>query len=137
MANLLTPRTHDYDGYAAILGDRYERRIGHNTSVIRVSEDSVGIRLHWTTVVTFHRDGRIWLNSGGYQSVTTKQRMNAVLPQHLGVVQSAYIWYVTNRRDGSRHTFHDGYEIPSDTPVAPVAPVETPAHPEWLTSVAP
>jgi hypothetical protein len=40
----------------------------------------VGIKLHRTVVIKFYHDGRIQLNSDGWQTVTTRERMNAYAP---------------------------------------------------------
>jgi hypothetical protein len=54
-----------------------------------------GVRLHDTNVVTFHDDGRIELDSGGWDTVTTKSRMNACLLQY-GVFANNGTWYVSD-----------------------------------------
>lgn len=66
------------------------RKLGHNTEV-RVwgaasldSDDiaraDVAIVYHSTPVVMYHADGRVTLNTGGWLTVTTKQRLNACSP---------------------------------------------------------
>jgi hypothetical protein len=108
MAKITQPRTYDYEGWSAVLGDRQSARIGHNTTLERRSTaffpadptreaaDAIAVRLHSTDVVTFFADGRIMLNSGGWQSVTTKQRMNAVLPQRFRVFAKDFAWSVSD-----------------------------------------
>lgn len=55
-------------------------RIGNNTyleSYVDGSKvDRICVRLHDTNIVTFCEDGRILLNTGGYHTVTTKERIN-------------------------------------------------------------
>jgi hypothetical protein len=34
------------------------------------------VRLHNTNIVVFHDDGRVTLHTGGYRTVTTKERIN-------------------------------------------------------------
>jgi len=62
------------------LGSRDSRPIGHNTSVERLSETRIAIRFHSTNVITFHMDGRITFDTGGWWSVTTKVRLNSLSP---------------------------------------------------------
>lgn len=94
MAKISTPDTYDYEGWSKLLGDKPGRKIANNTYLERRTPDSVAIRLHWTDIVTFHADGHIVLDDGGYQSVTTKERMDAVLPMRLRVFQRDFRWYV-------------------------------------------
>ena len=56
------------------------RKIGHNTVVHRKSDGSIAVLFHSTNVVTFHKDGRITFNTGGWWSVTTKVRLNEFSP---------------------------------------------------------
>lgn len=114
MAKLTLPRSYDYEGWSAVLRDKDVRKIGNNTWVERVTElgtgkiNGVAIKLHHTDIVIFCTDGRILLNSGGYQSKTTKDRMNAALPQHYRVFQKDYAWYVRCARTGAVVPFRDG-----------------------------
>ena len=60
---------------------------------------SLGVKLHATEVVTFHSDGRTTLNSGGWKTVTTKDRMNqAIRDYHSDTSWSVWsdrgVWYV-------------------------------------------
>ncbi len=66
------------------------------------------IRYHSTEVVKFN-DDEIILNSGGWQTVTTKLRMNQASNQfRLGfyVHQRQHEWFVTN--SGRTYSFNDG-----------------------------
>jgi hypothetical protein len=78
----------------------------------------LGIKLHNTVVVKFHRDGGpIELDSGGWLTVTTKERMNGALPVKYGVYSEKGIWYVVvPRRNGEpRHVpFADGIKLYPD-----------------------
>lgn len=69
------------------------------------------IRLHKTDVVTFEKNG-VRLNSGGWRTVTTKDRMNRFMPGGYSVFSMNGFWYV-----GS-HTkfvaFFDGIRVPQD-----------------------
>ena len=78
------------------------RKLGNNT-VLRWSEDEPGrerdwyaIRLHDTDVVTFYADGTIQLDSGGWKTVTTKDRMNKILqPNGYTLYQQDFEWFIT------------------------------------------
>jgi len=101
--------------------ERYRRggtaNVGNNTELRLAPRSGEGtpkdvqVVLHTTPIVTFHEDGTITLNSGGWHSTTTKARMNSVLPQFLGVIQKKRSWYVHDQRDGSEVPFFDGMRL--------------------------
>ena len=81
------------------------RVVANNTfELIENAGDNVGddriIRLHFTDIMVFRPDGSILLDTGGWQTVTTKERMNRFLPDGLGIYQSDGFWYLTYRPDG-------------------------------------
>jgi hypothetical protein len=72
----------DYDTAAHILAggrDKSERTIANNTKLVRRGND-IAVRLHRTDVVTFHRDGTVTFNTGGWNTVTTRDRLNTYAP---------------------------------------------------------
>mgnify|MGYP005825807367 FL=1 len=60
------------------LGTRDSRKVGNNTYLVRRG-DNIALRLHRTDVVTFQPDNSVVLDSGGWLTVTTKNRMNEVV----------------------------------------------------------
>jgi hypothetical protein len=79
MTTFASPVT-SYGAAALFLGDTEWRKIGHNTSIRRVSPTTIAARYHYTDVITYHEDGRITFTTGGWMSVTTKVRLNALSP---------------------------------------------------------
>lgn len=77
----------------ALLGSKQGRKLGNNTYAVRLAPDTIGVRLHSTIVVTL-TPTRIVLNSGGWHTVTTKDRLNTYLPQTWGVCQERGLWYL-------------------------------------------
>lgn len=77
--------------------------IENNTIRYHKSDGTVVIRLHFTDIVTFHPDDSITLNSGGWQTLTTKDRMNKFSPFLL--YQEKNIWYVVNNYNGKGQTY--------------------------------
>jgi hypothetical protein len=65
---------------AEYLGKKAHRPIANNTRLARVDSDAIAVVLHSTAVVTYHRDGTFTLYGGGYNTVTTKARINAWSP---------------------------------------------------------
>lgn len=69
------------------------KRLENNTYAIDRTNE-VGIRLHRTDVVRFFQDGSIVLNSGGWNTVTTKDRMNRYSPFRIQSVKGLWsVWH--------------------------------------------
>lgn len=82
---------------------RESRKLANNTYLERRG-DAIAVRLHFTDVITFNPDGSVTLNSGGWRTVTTKDRMN--FTSGVRVFQHAHEWYVAVARetdDGLRY----------------------------------
>lgn len=83
------------------------KKLGNNTYLEEIVPGTFGVRLHGTYVVRIHRDGTYTLNSGGWRTVTTKQRINEYSPAKL--FQEKHVWYVS--ADGRDVEFHDGFRV--------------------------
>lgn len=73
-------------------------------------------RLHMTDIVTKLRNGRVKLDSGGWRTMTTKDRINAYAAPYY-VFSDRGVWHVAERRDGfkaaGRQTvFYEGIVLP-------------------------
>lgn len=77
------------------------RKIGNNTYATIQPDGSVTIRLHATDVVTIYPDDAVKVNSGGWRTSTTKNRINKYSP--VKVYQKNHQWYFD---DGTE--FEDG-----------------------------
>ena len=80
------------------------RKVANHTYLVRRGGD-IALRLHKTDVVTVHPDDSITLSSGGWKTVTTKERISA----YHRVSSRKGIWYL---EDGS--LFYDGVTIGAD-----------------------
>ena len=69
-----------YADAAAYLDGASTRSAGNNTRIERDQFDGIHVVLHRTSVICFRSDGSIILDSGGYRTVTTAQRIRACLP---------------------------------------------------------
>lgn len=56
--------------------------LANNTRLYQRGSD-YAVRYHYTDVVTVHPDGTYTLNTGGWETVTTKQRLNQFGPAHV------------------------------------------------------
>jgi hypothetical protein len=70
------------------------RKLANNTYAERRDAETIAIRLHATDVVTYHKDGRVVLNDGGWLTVTTKERMNSFGPDYVSIGSNKGRWYV-------------------------------------------
>lgn len=68
------------------------RKLGNNTYLRRLPNDDLAVTLHETDIIILHRDGTFTLDSGGWHTVTTKQRMNALTPARIW--QEKGVWYM-------------------------------------------
>ena len=94
------------------------RTAANNTTVYREDGGAIGIKLHATTIVRINADGTMVLNSGGWLTPTTEERLNRYTPARIS--QRNSVWYM---RDGSM--FYDGMVIDADgTPVKPQMPAK-------------
>lgn len=71
---------------------RSRRRVGNNTWAEIERNGDVRIILHSTTIVTIHADNTYTLNSGGWRTSTTKDRINKYSPARL--YQRKFEWFV-------------------------------------------
>ena len=79
-----------------------------NTSVTIDSEGNTDVRLHNNLIATISNNGDVKLSSCGWETNTTKSRLNAILDcffNNLTILQKNFVWYISNDE------FHDGYQI--------------------------
>jgi hypothetical protein len=80
-----------------------------NNTILWVDEDGAEhYRLHDTDVVVIN-EGRVILNSGGWRTVTTKDRMNKYLPPGWSVYSDKGVWYLYHGDD--KIPYEDGMVI--------------------------
>ncbi len=83
------------------------KKIANNTLEINLLDGTKAIRLHHTNVVTITKNGTVILDSGGWMTPTTKDRINCFSPY--GISQRKNIWYVSI--NGTEYIFNDGMQI--------------------------
>ncbi len=79
-----------------------------NTTVFNDNEGNQFVTLHGNLIATISNFGDIKLSSCGWQTSTTKSRLNAILDVFLyncSIVQKQFEWYIDGRE------FFDGYTI--------------------------
>ena len=99
--------------------------IGNNTvEYVRSNGDKV-IRLHHTDIVTVKSNGDIVLDSRGWRTSTTKDRMNCSLISPWRIYQENKIWYVFKGwtpYDAGKYVFTDGITLHADGTVTGAGP---------------
>ena len=96
------------------------RKVANNTFSYVGEDGSNVFRLHTTDVVARLPDGRIKLDSGGWKSVTTKDRMNAFATGY-AIFSGKGGWRVSRRGEWDKTVaFYDGMILPDaiDNPSA-------------------
>lgn len=84
----------------------FQRKLAKAAWLVRVGEN-IAIRLYNTDVVVLRPDGKVVLNTNGYSTVTTKERMNRV--KGLTVWAKDFVWHVSDRNGD--HEFQDGIVV--------------------------
>jgi len=87
-------RKLSYKDAEAKLGNKDRKKLENNTYLVRVDDKTLGVKLHNTIVVYIHRSGNYTLDTGGWRTVTTKDRINRYSPARLH--QNNNIWYLGN-----------------------------------------
>ena len=104
------------------LSQTRKRKLGNNTYLVVRSDGGFGVKLHDTEVVIHYPD-KVVLNSGGYQTRTTKSRMNDY--SDIYVYSEGGVWFANEKgryRDSLRgHVYADGITFHADGRVSGTA----------------
>ena len=104
------------DADVSLQGRNHEsRKVGNNTYLQRLDANRIALLLHRTDILIFTRE-HVTLNTGGWQTVTTKARMNDYLPAGVRIFQEAHVWYLQTGgyENGTRHDYHDHMRLDYD-----------------------
>jgi hypothetical protein len=85
-------RTTKVDSLRNVRGVKSAKKVGNNTFEVIYKDGCKAIRLHRTDVVTYRPDGACILNTDGWQTRTTKDRINKYA--NVRVVQDNHKWFV-------------------------------------------
>ena len=75
-----------------LLGVRESKTLENNTKLVRLTVNQFAITLHGNVVVRINRDGSYVLHTGGWRTMTTKDRLCRYSP--VGVFQKAGEWFL-------------------------------------------
>jgi len=96
------------ESLSGIDGITKSRKVGNNTFEYEC-DDERRIRLHHTDIVTYKANGNIVLNTGGWQTVTTKDRINK---EGFCIWQEKRVWYLSH--GGETYIYQDGMTLKPD-----------------------
>jgi hypothetical protein len=104
----------DYEKAESTLGKRQRRKLANHTYLERRGEHTITIKLHATDIITFYPD-KVRLDSGGWRTPTTKDRLNHFLPSDYRIICDRSIWHLYK---GSEKValFRDGLEFDPSNP---------------------
>jgi hypothetical protein len=103
-----------YNELNEYLGKKIDRPWGNNTRVQRDGSDGINVLFHSTYIAALSPAGGLTLNSGGYRTHTTKDRLNKVLGRPWSIYQAAGVWYLRNYATDVEYIFQDGITINPD-----------------------
>ena len=87
--------------------------VANNTVMYHRKDGTSVYRLHQTDIMEMHPNGDVLLNSGGWQTVTTKDRMNNLSTRtQFKIWQKSRVWHVSV--GGQDYLFQDGMIIHPD-----------------------
>ena len=94
---------------------RYFRPFSSSNTTVVQNDRDMDVFLHGNHIATLDKismDLRIF--DGGWQSNTTKSRLNALLDEFGGgdrVIQKDFTWYLVSNLDNSRRAFFSGMTV--------------------------
>lgn len=86
------------------LGNREKRKLGNNTYLEKRGETKLAIRLHATDVLLFEPD-KVTVQTGGWRTLTTKDRINSYAPCTIYQAKGQWYW-----RTGEQFTEGDYFD---------------------------
>lgn len=82
------PRT--YAQAEQMLGNRQRRTLINNTVIELGGHKRINVLYHGNLIAAFDPNGSKMLTNCGYGTVSTRERLNAMAPAHVGFVQRDY-----------------------------------------------
>lgn len=104
---------HSFRDAAEYLGTKEDRPVANNTRLQRRGSDRIAVVLHGSDVVTYTPD-HVTLDSCGYLTHTTKERLNSFGARGTYVYQNRGQWYLRETGTECQWVFADGITIDSD-----------------------
>ena len=94
---------------------RYFRPFSSSNTTVVQNDRDMDVFLHGNHIATLCKISMdLRLFDGGWQSNTTKSRLNALLDEFGGgdrVIQKDFVWYLVSNLDNSRRAFFSGITV--------------------------
>ena len=94
---------------------RYRKNFSSGNTTVRAFRESVDVYLHGNHIASLDTaTHKLTIKDGGWQSVTTKSRLNALLDEFapsMGIFQKDWVWYLSDRLTGSVVPFISGMTV--------------------------
>jgi hypothetical protein len=105
------PSVRNYIQALNFLGDKETRKLCNNTTLHKYRDGTLAIQLHWTDVISFKPNRDTVFDTGGWRSVTTKDRINEF--SEYSVYSKKGEWVVRSK-DETEYLFERGMVIKAD-----------------------
>jgi hypothetical protein len=103
----------NYDTLKEELGNRESKKIGHNTLLSKTDFNEIGIRYHSTYIIKIDPTNIIKLDTKGWWTKTTKDRLNQFLNcRGVSIYQEKDMWYI--RGNNGTFKYDDGIMVTED-----------------------
>jgi len=94
---------------AKLQGRNHESRKYERNTYLQRRKDNIAMLYHETDVATFFPNGDIKLDSGGWHTKTTKERMTSAIGyDRFNLYSKNGVWYIGNRKSLTSVIFKDG-----------------------------
>ena len=94
---------------------RYRQNMSKQNTSVRCYRDEIEVRLHGNLIGTVDTaSNQLRIFDGGWQTVTTKSRLNALMDEFapcMGVFQKDWVWYLRDSLDNSVVPFISGMTV--------------------------
>jgi hypothetical protein len=103
----------NYDSLNRFVGGKEMKKLGNNTIVHKIDEKTIGVKYHRTDIIKIDQDNTVILNTNGWETTTTKDRLNQFLRcRGYHIFQKKGIWYLSGKEDTFK--YEDGVRITSN-----------------------
>ena len=104
-------RTSMREALDGIDGIVSSRKVANNTFCYVLASGEWRVRLHATDIIAFLPGGDVVFNSGGWKTLTTRDRMNRFAESVASVSTKSGQWYIRGRYDTEALPFYDGVRV--------------------------
>ncbi len=107
------PRRSKRDMVAAVSGDIENARLAGRNTLEYTRDGTRYLVLHETTILALHANGSFDINTGGWNTITTRARLNEFLPEGWHVYTTQGDIFLRNRRTDSAMLFRNRISVGS------------------------